>query len=455
MYTVFDLASTDTRLHRVTVGEYAGPCPGCRGTDRFHVNLTKRDGRGGWMCRSCWPAEEKGWGDAVDYLMHFRGMRYPAARASLGEQVTSLLSSVESRREALAGYKSTSWQDMVSELARSASHRLWTPEGAAALDYLYGRKLTEKTSGPDRLGYDVRWNPTISRNVPCITIPWYADKKYWKLNCRDIRPEARQKERYFHLAGSTNEGLYLGDILLARRDGITFLVEDEFSALTIAQEAGDLVNVVALAGADSKCSTLWTMRLAAQSAVLLALDDDETGEDSAQAWRRILRKSKRYRPLFCKDANEMLQRGRSVRSWVEAAIEYTVPALLAATTRNGTAAARVAVAEPEVEPDDIILPTACSVCGNTELYQFSEDGSRVWCLSCWKRLQAHIALRLAPGSPLALKAVAADLLEPVFGPCQVTIERAGYTLAQHIKALEFERVRQAQSKQRRKRKPGT
>jgi hypothetical protein len=39
-------------------------------------------------------------------------------------------------------------------------------------------------------------------------------------------------------------------------------------------------------------------------------------------------------------------------------------------------------------------------------------------------------------TPLELEAAARALIEPVFGPCQVTIERAGYTLAQHLEAQE-------------------
>ena len=64
---VIDLAREDTQLKKVSIHEYAGPCPGCGGKDRFHVHLSKRDGRGAWMCRVCHPAEQEGWGDAIEY----------------------------------------------------------------------------------------------------------------------------------------------------------------------------------------------------------------------------------------------------------------------------------------------------------------------------------------------------------------------------------------------------
>jgi hypothetical protein len=59
--TVMELAEMDTRLKQVARNEYAGPCPGCHGEDRFVVNLSKREG-GGWLCRYCWvPGEDRAW----------------------------------------------------------------------------------------------------------------------------------------------------------------------------------------------------------------------------------------------------------------------------------------------------------------------------------------------------------------------------------------------------------
>src|SRR5881275_2814228 len=99
MLTVIDLAEQDTRLHRASSREMAGPCPNpeCRcNKDGFHVNTSrnpvrKRDehgqwydddtqpARGGFRCRGCWPSEEllpdgrrRGWGTPLDYLVHMR-----------------------------------------------------------------------------------------------------------------------------------------------------------------------------------------------------------------------------------------------------------------------------------------------------------------------------------------------------------------------------------------------
>ena len=57
------LVEPDTTLIRIANthgGEYAGPCPFCGGTDRFHVVPAT----GKWYCRQCTPRG----GDAIDYV---------------------------------------------------------------------------------------------------------------------------------------------------------------------------------------------------------------------------------------------------------------------------------------------------------------------------------------------------------------------------------------------------
>src|SRR5579884_311970 len=88
---VLTLAEQDTRLHRESRGEYSGPCPNasCRcQTNGFRV---KANGDGEWrfMCRGCWQPDKhlpekgrkRGFGDAIDYLRHFRGMTFQQAKA--------------------------------------------------------------------------------------------------------------------------------------------------------------------------------------------------------------------------------------------------------------------------------------------------------------------------------------------------------------------------------------
>jgi DNA primase len=94
MNDVFSLAEEDTHLHKVAVNECAGACPGCGGTDRFRVRYSRETGAWSFMCRSCWDAgqylpekgRKRGWGDAIDYLRHYRGMSFQEAWALVNGQ---------------------------------------------------------------------------------------------------------------------------------------------------------------------------------------------------------------------------------------------------------------------------------------------------------------------------------------------------------------------------------
>ncbi len=192
MMTVMDLARIDTRLSRVCSNEYAGPCPGCKGTDRFHVKLTKRDGQGGFMCRYCWPAEEKGWGDNIDYLRHFKQLSYAAAREELGLQEKTY--SLPPTHMTGVHTPGKIWQETGRALCHASQQCLWSPRGAAGLAYLRGRGFTDATIREAMLGYcpglsmaGEQWGIQSKQLVipKGIVIPWYcggqltATSKFW------------------------------------------------------------------------------------------------------------------------------------------------------------------------------------------------------------------------------------------------------------------------------------
>lgn len=83
---LFDLISPDTQL-KGGPKEYAGPCPRCGGTDRFHVHTDK-----GWFCRTC-TGEPDGtsghWRDALDYIMWRDNCDFLTAYNRLGGTTTT------------------------------------------------------------------------------------------------------------------------------------------------------------------------------------------------------------------------------------------------------------------------------------------------------------------------------------------------------------------------------
>jgi DNA primase len=102
------------------------------------------------------------------------------------------------------------------------------------------------------------------------------------------------------------------------------IVEGEFDALTVTQEAGNLVAAVATGSTCGSRRQRWQELLARASMVLVAYDSDEAGDTAAQWWLSVLPRARRCRPTS-HDVCEMLQDGGDVRSWVEAGlhVEFT------------------------------------------------------------------------------------------------------------------------------------
>src|SRR6266700_4595066 len=244
MMTVFDLARYDTRLSRVCSNEYAGPCPGCKGTDRFNVKLTKRDGQGGFMCSYCWPAEEKGWGDSIDYLRHFKHMTYHDAVENLGlQEETYSLPPTHMTHVASPG---KTWQETGRALCHASQQCLWSSRGAAGLAYLHGRGFTDATIREAMLGYSPglsmageQWGIQLPKvHIPKgIVIPWYCGGELWKIT---LRLGKSADHRYEQLLGS-QECLYNADSISA--DKITVLYEGVFDTLSGQQLAPALAHV--------------------------------------------------------------------------------------------------------------------------------------------------------------------------------------------------------------------
>ncbi len=315
MMTVMDLARIDTRLSRVCSNEYAGPCPGCSGTDRFHVKLTKRDGQGGFMCRYCWPAEEKGWGDSIDYLRHFKQLSYQAAREELGIQEKTYAPSPTSMTHNTAPIKT--WQETGRALCHAAQQCLWSRRGEAGLAYLHGRGFTDATIREAMLGYcpglsmaGEQWGIQTKQLVipKGIVIPWYSGGQLWKIT---LRLGKSADHRYEQVLGS-QECLYNADSISS--DKITVLYEGAFDALSGQQVAPEFAHVAT--DDTRKChQARWIARLCLASRVLVAYDAEESGDIGASFWTRTLPHASRWRP-WAKDANVMLEQGLDLLEWL-------------------------------------------------------------------------------------------------------------------------------------------
>ena len=150
-----------------------------------------------------------------------------------------------------------------------------------------------------------------------IVIPWLIDSGIWRLTIRDDRV-TESNSRYLQVKGGSN-GLYLAQSLLLKRQAVV-LLEGEFYALSVAQECGDLVAVVATGTTKGSHTPRWVSLLAQQERVLVAFDAErDKGDADAEWWIQRLGNAQRLRPLWS-DANQMLQDGVNLREWVSVAL---------------------------------------------------------------------------------------------------------------------------------------
>ena len=375
MRDVFSLAQEETHLHKVAVNEYAGPCPGCGGTDRFRVRYSRETGAWHFMCRSCWDAgqylvekgRKRGWGDAIDYLRHYRGMTFQEARALVNGQEGK----TKRYKPAQPRYLTPEWQAATHKAMQAHQVRLWSTD-TQALEYARSRGLYDHIITQFQLGY------SLHQGIPYLVIPSINAGHYVTVYRRDLRPDVQKGQRWKDAPGGTKDELYLADCLWLRKEMPVVLCEDAFSALSIYQECGDLVNVVATGGAECGLLTRWIARLACMPVVLIALDADAVGDKYAAEWGRRLKNTRRLRPLL-KDANEMLMGSWDLREWVLSALK--------ATDDDDH------LQEERQESSDALL---CSECGvdaemlaEEELFSFDKQG-RAFCPVCWEKRQCSI-----------------------------------------------------------------
>lgn len=341
--TLLDLLNQDgASLKRVSGthgGEYAGPCPSCGGSDRFHLWPEQGDG-GRYWCRGCSKS-----GDAIQYLKDFRGLGYIEACHVLGTEPKS-----NGRRSLNWGRRSRQpgndaaatwqpkectppgdqWMQKAGQFVSWAEQQLWaTDQGKEALSWLHGRGLTDETIKAFRLGWNSQaWFPKRETwGLPTVRKENGKPKKLWlplglvipKLaGDRVDRVRVRQPEgdpRYYLLPGSDTGPLVIPG------GPACIVVESEIDAILLHQEAGDLAHVVALGSVSIRPDRATAAILDQSGTILLALDADEAGARSAWGWwHEHYPNAKRWPTIRGKDPSEARQNGLDLRAWVMAGL---------------------------------------------------------------------------------------------------------------------------------------
>ena len=174
------------------------------------------------------------------------------------------------------------------------------PEGGLARSWLHDRGFTDETLWAAGLGYNLKdrylpresWglSPQEGRSGKSkklwlprgITIPWTIEGQIWKINIRrPVNPSSGRKDdpKYVLVSGSNPHTLYNAGKLSPHRPAI--LVEGDLDALSIQQEADDLIVAVA-AGTTTTARTIkWIAKLAQLPQVLVSFDTDDAGNKAA------------------------------------------------------------------------------------------------------------------------------------------------------------------------------
>jgi hypothetical protein len=195
------------RVAKTGGGEYAGPCPFCKGHDRFHVWPYSDQPR--WWCRQCGQS-----GDAIAFVQQQRHVDFKTALAMLGLQGSTPRWQPTIRQvhpPKLVEPPSAEWQKAALSFVTAAEVALWCREHMIAPNWLRNRGFTEDSMMQFHLGYHPqdRWVKRADWGLPDqppdttsgrphthvwlpsgIVMPWFISGHLWKLSIRRLIPPA-------------------------------------------------------------------------------------------------------------------------------------------------------------------------------------------------------------------------------------------------------------------------
>jgi DNA primase len=123
----------------------------------------------------------------------------------------------------------------------------------------------------------------------------------------------REQPKYLAISGG-HPCLFGADTLVMGEPAI--LVEGEFDALLLRQEAGDLIGVATLGSCNRGLTTRALRYLLGCPRLLAAYDVDAEGEKGAERLGQVSPRMQRVRPPVGKDVTAFWQAGGRVGDWV-------------------------------------------------------------------------------------------------------------------------------------------
>lgn len=204
------LAERYTQLKKIAPREWAGPCPKCGGTDRFHVwpeensftCLGKNDGRSG-----CGES-----GDTIAFIRWVEGVSFPEAVQRLTNCALPTVERIAAPAAAPRPQAQTGeWKQRATMLSSNAQQEL-VGRDKRGIEYLERRGINEDTMAKFYLGYA----PAVSipgtegkRKAPAIVMPWVSPVAgVFAVRFRFLEPQ--DDHRLTAMYGSKFEGRLYG-----------------------------------------------------------------------------------------------------------------------------------------------------------------------------------------------------------------------------------------------------
>lgn len=319
-------------------GEWHGPCPGCGGSDRFHVWPEQNEGAGSYWCRKC----GKG-GDGIQFLIDFEGCGFREACERLGvdqQLITARpFSPPDDKQHGRRAWEPRQyeqpadlWQQKAEQFVLwSHAKLIGNDEQMAVLAARgIGPASVERFKlgwNPGREGKDL-FRPRASWGVPDEYKPDGKKKKLWLprglvipridadgnvTRIRVRRPKGGYPEtpKYYVIPGSSGEPMVIG----VDRDAFV-IVEAELDAMAVFEAAGDIVGAVAMGSSSTRPGVETAKILESALVILDALDYDGAGGKERDWWREYFPATDRWPVPAGKDPGEAFAAGVDLKEWI-------------------------------------------------------------------------------------------------------------------------------------------
>lgn len=363
-------------------GEYACPCPGCGGKDRFRVwpeaeggaECDKGGVRGRWMCRQCGKK-----GDAVEFLREFGGLTWSQAWEHLRLPAPATIrgrlpfppKSAQRPTFAPKSWEAPAdrWRAKAAELVeRAHAALLKRPEDLA---WLAARGLPLEAVRACRLGWlegengrqgvfrdRAAWGlepktkqgadgvKVVKRTlfIPRgVVIPAFGPGGgVQRLRIRRTNEDtAAWGDKYMVVEGSC-----MAPLLLGLEPRAVVVVEAELDALAVHHAAGDLAGSLAVLTNVGRPDEAAHQVLSRSLCILVALDFDKAGAAGWTWWRETYPQARRWPVPAGKDPGDAVKLGVSLREWVQAGLPPVMTMNLGASV-DADAPSREGSAGPE------------------------------------------------------------------------------------------------------------